>query len=503
MCNSHLTASWAYLASLQQFVEIARAIGNTQDYVFYSNLSKSWFDEFNWAFFDGPQSVYDTGLQSAQVLPMSIGIVPPTELVYVADNLLNDIYNHSVHLTTGISGTKYLFLILTELGRNDVALQLAENVDYPSFGYMAVNNIEPATTFWELWDTPFEGPGMNSRNHIMFGSISDWFYKALAGIMSNDAYGAGGYTNVNIEPPNVVSGLLAVNATFLTQNGNITSNWERSGGSATCGQAADNHVLTLDCGSVGSSGVISDIAFASYGTPGGYCTQYHATQACALNITDIVKQACVGKTSCSFNASVATFGQDPCQGTFKRVYVQAVCSQASRPQFSLQTSIPVGSVGNVHFPRLDVSNWAISESGNIIWQNGKFIPNAAVGVTSGVQTAQAITFQIGSGAYSFSGQGTPGQLACAYADEKASAVISCPSGQTITCISFASFGVPSGSCGSYAQSATCHVGYSKAFVERLCLGQNSCSVLATTDNFGEDPCYGTVKHLAIQAVCAM
>ena len=33
---------------------------------------------------------------------------------------------------------------------------------------------EPATTLWELWNSDEAGPGMNSRNHIMFGGNGVW-----------------------------------------------------------------------------------------------------------------------------------------------------------------------------------------------------------------------------------------------------------------------------------------------------------------------------------------
>src|SRR5690606_11371377 len=45
--------------------------------------------------------------------------------------------------------------------------------DYPSFGYMLENG---ATTLWETWE------GEGSHNHPMFGSVSAWFYKYIAGI---------------------------------------------------------------------------------------------------------------------------------------------------------------------------------------------------------------------------------------------------------------------------------------------------------------------------------
>jgi len=36
---------------------------------------------------------------------------------------------------------------------------------------MIYNDLEPSTTIWELMNGNYRGPGMNSRNHIMFGSI--------------------------------------------------------------------------------------------------------------------------------------------------------------------------------------------------------------------------------------------------------------------------------------------------------------------------------------------
>lgn len=54
---------------------------------------------------------------------------------------------------------------------------------------------------------------MDSRNHIMFGSVGDWFYKALAGIDHADS--DVGFEQFTIAP-SVIGDLLAVNASFLT-----------------------------------------------------------------------------------------------------------------------------------------------------------------------------------------------------------------------------------------------------------------------------------------------
>lgn len=61
-------------------------------------------------------------------------------------SLLQDISAHGNHLTTGIIGTKYLLSVLSEkLNRTDVALSIATQTTYPSWGYMITNPTEPVS----------------------------------------------------------------------------------------------------------------------------------------------------------------------------------------------------------------------------------------------------------------------------------------------------------------------------------------------------------------------
>ena len=59
---------------------------------------------------------------------------------------------------------------------------------------------EPATTLWELWDSDQQGPGMNSRNHIMFGTVGSWMYKHLLGVTPL----APGFGSVRVQPSGVL-----------------------------------------------------------------------------------------------------------------------------------------------------------------------------------------------------------------------------------------------------------------------------------------------------------
>jgi|GEM_PF-331191 len=88
---------------------------------------------------------------------------------------------------------------------------------------------------------------------------------------------------------------------------------------------------------------------------------------------------------------------------------------------------------------------------------------------------------------------------CGEADEDSTASITCPVGEVVKSIDFASFGNSTGSCGSFVLG-NCNSSQSTSAVGGLCLGKNSCSVDASNDIFG-DPCYGVVKHLSFQVSC--
>ncbi|GAA0142736.1 galactosidase [Lithospermum erythrorhizon] len=77
----------------------------------------------------------------------------------------------------------------------------------------------------------------------------------------------------------------------------------------------------------------------------------------------------------------------------------------------------------------------------------------------------------------------------------------CGHGQSITSIKFASFGTPSGTCGSF-QQGTCHAATSYSTLEKRCIGKQRCSVAIANSNFGHDPCPNVMKRLSVEAVCS-
>ncbi|KAL7224940.1 hypothetical protein ACSBR1_026261 [Camellia fascicularis] len=90
-----------------------------------------------------------------------------------------------------------------------------------------------------------------------------------------------------------------------------------------CGNAYEKNNMELSC----EGRPISDIRFASFGDVKGTCGSFKKG-SCegGNNPIDLLKTACLGKVSCSIQASDDVFGKSNCtSGTTKRLVVEAVC----------------------------------------------------------------------------------------------------------------------------------------------------------------------------------
>mgnify|MGYP000196675395 CR=1 FL=1 len=76
-----------------------------------------------------------------------------------------------------------------------------------------------ATTLWESWDFPETSP---SRNHPMFGSVDEWFYRSILGINATSP----GFATVRIQPQ-PAGDLTWAHGGFHSVRGMITSDWKK------------------------------------------------------------------------------------------------------------------------------------------------------------------------------------------------------------------------------------------------------------------------------------
>ncbi len=197
--------------------KIAAMLGKTDDARHYADLAMRIRDAFNRAFFDPKTGLYAGGTPTAMSCALYHGLVPPAERQRVVDKLVEMIEKNDDHLDAGILGTKYLIDALTACDRADVVYKMATKTTYPSWGHWIEQG---ATTLWEQWD------GGASRNHIMFGHISAWFYQALAGI--NLGPDTVGFKHIVIKPQ-LLGDVTWVRAEHESMYGTIKSAWDIKG----------------------------------------------------------------------------------------------------------------------------------------------------------------------------------------------------------------------------------------------------------------------------------
>lgn len=235
----------------------------------------------------------------------------------------------------------------------------------------------------------------------MFGTIGSWFYKSLAGITPAKP----GFAAVNIVPSAVGSSNLTSSSALVgSPHGDIVSSWALES-SRTCGQAAESNSLALSCAD--QSHKITAVTFAAFGTVTGSCgpSGFKRGTCDAKEAAQVVTKACVGKQSCTVEASSSTFGGDPCVGTVKSLAIEVSCAGESAGESRLvqQVQLPIGTTASLAVPILgrDVKTITITEAGASVWSNGKFTPGVP-GVTAATAGTDCIMLAIGSGSFSFS-----------------------------------------------------------------------------------------------------
>ena len=121
--------------------------------------------------------------QTAYALALQFDLLPEELRAEAARRLAAEVRTRG-HLTTGFVGTPYLCHVLSRFGYTDVAYQLLNRQEYPSWLYPVKQG---ATTIWERWDGQkpdgsFQDAGMNSFNHYAYGAIGEWMYRVVAGL---------------------------------------------------------------------------------------------------------------------------------------------------------------------------------------------------------------------------------------------------------------------------------------------------------------------------------
>lgn len=151
----------------------AELLGKSDDAKKYRALAEKIAAAFHRELNKG-NGVFSIGSQAAESCALYQGFVTSDEERKAAvERLAEQVEARNRTLDIGILGLKYLLRSLSEGGRTDLALAMMLREEQPSFADWLRRG---GGTLWEDWK---DG---DSRNHIMFGDVSAWFYQYLAGI---------------------------------------------------------------------------------------------------------------------------------------------------------------------------------------------------------------------------------------------------------------------------------------------------------------------------------
>ena len=217
LTTSGVTATAIYYQDLRVLEKTLALAGRNDESQTYAHKADAVRKDFNARFFDAAKHRYDKGSQTAQAMPLVVGLAPEDERENVLNALVDDIRAHDNHVTAGDVGFHYVVDALLDGGRSDVLYDMLERTDTPSYGYQLAQG---ATALTEAWDA---NPS-SSQDHFMLGHAEEWFYRGLGGI------------NVDLsaeEPrqlifrPQLVGKLTSVQTRYVSALGPVESFWKR------------------------------------------------------------------------------------------------------------------------------------------------------------------------------------------------------------------------------------------------------------------------------------
>ncbi|HEX2951943.1 MAG TPA: family 78 glycoside hydrolase catalytic domain, partial [Armatimonadota bacterium] len=206
------TSTGYYYANSRMMAAIADLLGKQDDAVYFTKLAEKIKTAFTRTYIDPASGKCLVSEQTAVSCILYQGLDDAANHDVLVAQLAETVKNADYHIDCGILGAKYLLHALSNNGYADLAYRIVAQKSYPSWGHWLEQG---ATTLWESWE------GGSSRNHIMFGDISAWFYAALAGIKP----AAPGFKQIVIHP-HPVCDLTKAEGEYLSAYGRIRSAWE-------------------------------------------------------------------------------------------------------------------------------------------------------------------------------------------------------------------------------------------------------------------------------------
>ena len=190
----HASVYYTYMYKCASLM--ADILGINEDKERFAKKFEKLREEFNKKFYLDDEGRYSEGCQSADVLPLALGIVRDEDYCRTAKSLHESVVRENYHMTTGFMGSEYLLGILCDNGYEEDAIKIILGRSFPSL----LNMIDTgATTTTENWDGSIEFGDVrdyDSTNHFALGVVGRWFFEYLGGIRILES----GFKKIHLKP---------------------------------------------------------------------------------------------------------------------------------------------------------------------------------------------------------------------------------------------------------------------------------------------------------------
>lgn len=221
VADKGLTASIYHFKNADIVAKAAQILGKMEEARYYRQQAERIKKAINDKYLNTETGIYAHGYQTELSMPLYWDIVPPECKDKVAEQLSKRVTADNDHLDVGIMGCKAILGALTATGHVDQAYRMVTQQDFPSWGNWLRQG---ATTLFENWDYNGLAKGY-SQNHIMYGELGAWFYKALLGI--NPDPDQPGFQHFLLTP-HFIPELEYVKGAYLSPYGEIAVSWKRT-----------------------------------------------------------------------------------------------------------------------------------------------------------------------------------------------------------------------------------------------------------------------------------
>jgi len=218
LTGNGVTATSIYYYDVVLMSKMAAVLGRDDDAARFTALAAEIKKSFNEKYYDSAHGYYDRNSQTANAMPLYVGLVEEQDRDKVLGSLVAEIKGRDFALTAGDVGYRYVLQTLQEAGLGDVIYRMNCRSDVPGYGWQLAHGATSLTESWQAYSNV-------SNNHLMLGHIMEWFYGGLCGIRQTGESVA--FRHLLIKPQ-VVPEVGYAKASLKLDSGTVSTGWKIS-----------------------------------------------------------------------------------------------------------------------------------------------------------------------------------------------------------------------------------------------------------------------------------